>query len=465
MESRTRSARLLGAISLALALALLSAIVLQDFGGALPYGLFNEGSVLMRSASLACGVVLGLAALLFGYEAVSGRRVRAAAALRGLFVFFVIVEGLVTALDVLVVSAPEGVRLAGPYREAVSAQGTRVFLKAPHAGSPLGLRSVEPHPRVPTGRRVLFLGDSYTEGSGRAFECNFPEVAGAVLRERLGADVAVMNAGVAGYGPRDALALYDYLREEGYHFDAVVLSLFLENDFTDNLPGTERRVVAGINFRFPESAFLRWLHPLNTRSFRYLLFVARASQLRFAADDEVRRGDGRCRPPPAGEVGPGVRGLVERRLEANYRVGAAVAPTSEVAAALYGLAARTAEDGVPLAVVVFPDRILADRELRERLALPDPPEAYALGRLRDFVSSAVPGAALVDTTGVLSGPSEHYRSSDTHLSDVGNVVAGRYVGERLAGLLAQSSMGESPVSPPSRGSPSSAATQGARSLQ
>ena len=51
----------------------------------------------------------------------------------------------------------------------------------------------------------------------------------------------------------------------------------LEASFTDNLPGTERRVVSGINFRFPISRFLRVFHPLNSRTFRYLLFVARSS--------------------------------------------------------------------------------------------------------------------------------------------------------------------------------------------
>jgi hypothetical protein len=36
---------------------------------------------------------------------------------------------------------------------------------------------------------------------------------------------------------------------------------------------------------------------------------------------------------------------------------------------------------------------------------------------------------------VLSGGGEHYRRHDTHLSDLGNLVAGEWVGERLATLL------------------------------
>jgi hypothetical protein len=92
--------------------------------------------------------------------------------------------------------------------------------------------------------------------------------------------------------------------------------------------------------------------------------------------------------------------------------------------------------GVPLVVVVVPDRILADGELRERLGLPaDLEKYYDLGALRRFVAERA-GAPVVDVTDALRGGSVDYRESDTHLSDVGNVAAGRFVGERLAGFLA-----------------------------
>ena len=58
-----------------------------------------------------------------------------------------------------------------------------------------------------------------------------------------------MNAGVAGYGPEESLALLRFLRDEGYHFDAIVLSLFLENDFSDDLPG--HRAARGRRHQLP----------------------------------------------------------------------------------------------------------------------------------------------------------------------------------------------------------------------
>jgi hypothetical protein len=439
--SPSARARVVAAPFLALALAAAAAIARQDLSGALPLGLFNEGRELY--AWLARAALAGAAALvaIFAFELVGGRPIRPGGAARGLVASLLLLELLVTGVDVLLVSRSGGIgsALGGPYREATSSAGTRVFLKRAHPGSGLGLRTGAAHPKQPRARRILFLGDSYTEGSGRDAACNYPEVALATLNERLaGAGAApfeAMNAGVAGYGPEDALALLRFLGDEGYRFDAVVLSLFLENDFSDNLPGTERRVVAGINFRFPREAWLRRFHPLNTRTARYAMFLWQASQLG-SADDAVQRGDGNCRPPPAlpAELPAPLRELVLRRLEDNYGPGAALAKQG-VADALAALRREAEARGVPLVVVVFPDRILADRELRERLGLPADLEAwYDLGSLRRFVLERA-GVPVVDATDALRDGSVNYRSSDTHLSDVGNVAAGRFVGEKLAQIL------------------------------
>jgi hypothetical protein len=440
-ERPSRAVRVRAALFLALALASALAIWRQDFGGALPLGLVNEGRAAW--SWLARGALAGVLAmaLLFAAELARGRVLRAAAAARGLVVAFVVFELLVTALDVLLVSRSDGrgPELGGPYRELVSRAGTRVFLKRPHPGSPLGFRSAAPHPPEAAGPRLLFLGDSYTEGSGRDAACNFPEVAVAELNARRTAEGAapfeLLNAGVAGYGPAASLALLRFLRDEGYRFDAVVLSLFLENDFTDDLPGTQRRVVAGINFRFPRSAFLRWLHPLDTRSARYAMFLWQASQLG-RADDYVQRGDGRCRPPPPlpAELPGPLRELVLRRLADSYGPEPRLA-TDGVADVLRAFAETSRREGIPVVVVVFPDRVLVDRELRERLGLGDLDARADLDRLRRFVAEHAAGLPVVDTTDALRDGSVNFRPSDTHLSDVGNVVAGRHVGAALAALL------------------------------
>ncbi len=419
----------------ALLVAVGIAIAVQDFGSALPLGLFNEGRAAYRWLSLACaGLVLGGLAV-FALELWRGRPSRLAGALRGLLVFVVLLEAGITVVDVTLVSRGAA-RLGGPYRELRAPDGAWVTLKKPHAGSPLGFRGTRPHATGSRVPRVLFLGDSYTEGSGRAPACNYPEVAGAELARRLGRPVQAMNAGVAGAGPVDALRVLRLLVEDGYRIDAVVYSLFLENDFTDNLPGTDRRVVAGINYRFPESWFLRTFHPLNTRLFRTALFVQRASRFVRGGAGQVRREDGPCQlaPEPLGEVPPGLADLVRRRFRANYGPGARVAE-DVVGTAVDAMRDTARRLGVPFVLVVFPDRILVDEALQRRLGL-DPASARGdAGRLRRFVARRFEDVPRIDVAPALAAGSENYRSDDTHLSDLGNLRAGRAVGRRLAAIL------------------------------
>ncbi len=418
-------------------IAVLAAIWIQDHSGALPLGLFNEGRREYEWLSAASLVFFAAIAVLFAAEMLRRKPIPLAGALRGLIASFLFLELLPFTADVTLVSRGPSSPLGGPYREFESASGDWVWLKKAHAGSPHGFRTTLPYAKRADRLRILFLGDSYTEGSGSGPECNYPEVAAQRLSERIGAPVEAINAGVGGYGPVDARDLLDHLVAEGYRFDAVVYSVFLENDFTDNLPGTERRVVAGINFRFPVSRFLRAFHPLNSRTFRYALFVARTSRLDHGIREQVQRREGSCRieGEKVTEVGDALRAMVERRLDANYSAKGSRAATAVMSQALAGLEERAGRLGIPFVLVVFPDRILVDADLRRLLGRDLVAEGYDLQRLRGWIEANVEGPPVLDTTEVLRGGSEYYRSGDTHLSDLGNVVAGEWVGERLATLL------------------------------
>ncbi len=414
----------------ALVAASAAAIWIQDRTGALPLGLFNAGREtydLLSWVALACAAaLLGL----FALEIRRGRALAVAGVARAALASLLLLELLLTGIDLTLASRGDDPPLGGPYRELRSRfDGDWLFVKKPHAGSPLGFRSAEPAPLRAALPRVLFLGDSYTEGSGRAAACNYPEVAVAELGRSLGRPLAVLNAGVAGYGPVDAERLFGHLLATGHAFDAVVLSLFLENDFTDNLPATTRRVVAGINFRFPESAFLRAMHPLNSRSFRYALFAERAGRLVRGGGAPARRDSGECQleaAPPAASPAELTR-LVRRRLAASYGPEPRLA-TDVVTGALARFAQRAREAGVPAALVVFPDRVLADEDLARELGV-DPTE-LPIERLRGPLAAAWPDA--IDLTQVLRDVPSAYRRDDTHLSDRGNLHAGRAVGRRLA---------------------------------
>jgi hypothetical protein len=102
----------------------------------------------------------------------------------------------------------------------------------------LGLRNEEIDRAKPAGtRRLLMLGDSFTEGDGVEFEETFSHRIQKMLdTTRLGEHWTVINAGVGSYAP---LLEYLYLRHEGLalHPDLVVLHLDL-SDFFDDLQYT-----------------------------------------------------------------------------------------------------------------------------------------------------------------------------------------------------------------------------------
>lgn len=427
--------RLAAAPALAFALLALAAIVIQDHTRALPLGLFNEGEYAYRWLSLVCLAGTVLACAVFASELSSGRRLAAGSLLRRLLVSFLLLEAIVTGFDLVISKSPH-VQLGGPYFERENSSGDFVFLRRAHPGSPYGFRSLAPAPPVPRAKRILFLGDSYTEGSGRGLACNYPEVVGRELAERFGENVEILNAGVGGYGPRESAKLLRLLRDDGFRFDAIVLSLFLENDVTDDLPATDRRVIGGMNERVPHSVFLRAFHPLNTRTFRYALMIWRLGTLSGAERNAAHRENAECATTPEpfpAELDGHLRRYVTRRVRGSER---ALEPggDAELVAAVHDITVQAQEMGAPLVVVLFPDRILADAELRAVFP-PDVADNPAPRRVHDRIVTRLESLPLIDTLPVIAKLPRAYRESDTHLSDAGNVAAGEYVADRLAELL------------------------------
>ena len=110
--------------------------------------------------------------------------------------------------------------------------------------------------------------------------------------------------------------------------------------------------------------------------------------------------------------------------------------TTEFVAAVRDIEAEARTLAVPLVVVLFPDRVLADAELRAEFPS-EVGESDAPLRVHDAVVAALAGIPLIDTLPLLANLPRAYRQNDTHLSDAGNVAAGEYVAARLAELLPQ----------------------------
>ncbi len=81
------------------------------------------------------------------------------------------------------------------------------------------IREVEPKP---AGRRILLIGDSFTEGIGLPFEETFAGILYESGRKRPHA-VEFLNAGVSSYSPIIYYKRVKQLLDDGIHFDEVVV--------------------------------------------------------------------------------------------------------------------------------------------------------------------------------------------------------------------------------------------------
>jgi hypothetical protein len=421
-----------------LLIAIATAIFIQDHTDVLPLGLLNKDRDQYTYLANACLIVTLAILVSLSVEAWRGRQWRFASAVRGCLTFLIVGELLLFGLDRLFVSKNPQSWLGGPYYERQTAHGTWVFLKKAPIRSTLGFRTDHLYKRVPDHPRILFLGDSYTEGSGRSSACNYPSVVEKVFRDQRG-DVEVMNAGVAGYGPVDALNLLGLLREEGYRFDALVYNLFTENDFTDNLPATSRRIVGGLIFRSPRSWFLRTFHPLNSYLVRYALVIWQLSTLSTEQQKAISLESGDCiySEENPNEVSPLLRELIQQRLAGSQRVAQSKPAQQEFVGTISAMKAEADKLGIPFIIVVFPDRVVVDAELRERLNV-GAEQLAPLHSLHALVYQAVPETPVLEVAEALQGHPGMYRTDDTHLSDLGNKIAGYYVGEKLVEQLATS---------------------------
>ena len=109
-----------------------------------------------------------------------------------------------------------------------------VEFDAPYEINALGLRSPEITPAKPAGtKRLLMLGDSFTEGLGVSGDETFTSQLRAQLEQAgLGSRWQVINGGVASYSP---ILEYLYLKHGGLAIepDLVILNLDLSDIFDD----------------------------------------------------------------------------------------------------------------------------------------------------------------------------------------------------------------------------------------
>jgi hypothetical protein len=128
-----------------------------------------------------------------------------------------------------------------------------------------------------------------------------------------------------------------------------------------------------------------------------------------------------------------LRDTVERDYDNVRRVIASSVGYTEATHAIAGMRALAAEMNVPFILVVFPDRVLVDTELQTLMDIQAPDASSQL----HAYATQLQADRVLDMYGQLRGKSGMYRQVDTHLSDVGNVIAGEFVGSALVEELSK----------------------------
>lgn len=355
-----------------------------------------------------------------------------------------------------------------PYRPFLSYQaawGPAVF---PVYTNSLGWRDARPDHRVEKDpgpqTRVVFLGDSFTEGVGLAYERSIPGVAESLVNAG-GDRFEVLNGGRNSYSP---LLEYQRLRRffaAGYQADCVVLLPDVSDPVDELLYGARYELgPGGEPLRFREARYGPLLREVYNHS--ALARGLRRLQTGFA---EGFREDGTPGPPPAPFIPPGPEALSTARFLAlpqssqmALRGNWGLHPPSLAGWADEGLKSMlanvgrihrlTAERSIPLIVVAYPwPTMLYTREdpdyygiLRRRFPEPFHNREAVFGRrpgpavssyeagLRDFCHrNSIPFLDLVPEIQAQPRWDKLYISGDVHFNERG----ARLAGERIAGVL------------------------------
>ncbi len=394
------------------------AIIIQDFSGFIPSCVFNRG----RGIYYACSVASLVFLLTISGFILLARTRRSVFYVLVLLIFTPLAEITVRLVDTFLINRPSG--LVGHYYNRES-----VFLMRPNSANSFGFNEGYDYTKaIPENTtRILFLGDSYTFGSGSTRDRSYCEMVEQYLNRHSGRQFEVVNAGVPGYSPYDSYELLQHLRKSGYEYDAVVFSLYLQNDLTDDIQNTYRKVVGGMIQRFPENLILEYFHPLNSYLFRYAIVIKTLAAERLASGQRNTPQQLTGEPQSSRNDEFLVSPILMERVETNY------APTAtpnydKVLAAIRGLAQ---EAHAPCFVAIFPDQCVTDPVTKEYVMQRIDKSRYDFTVYQQWIRDSLQPFVVIDLSPILHDCDRCYKSDDTHLNDTGNRVAGEAVAKYL----------------------------------
>lgn len=343
-------------------------------------------------------------------------------------VIYIITESLVRVLDAAVVSGSSAM-IGGPLR-LYKIQGNSFIGHKSKDEKNFGFKVINGD--IYSDADIIFIGDSYMRGSAQNPENDFASVVAQGI-QKLAPGMVFLNAGVGGLGPRDERQLYQLVISSGLTPSAVILSVFVQNDFTDNIEGMIRLPISGMIQRIPNNLFIRFGSPLNHYIFRYFVYFYRMSkEISFTVFDSPEEESPDQQDKGCDTLGGRRAGQV-MTVSAHYnfvkeryvKMYTKRVPSSPLVEELHKIARISNENDIALKVVIFPDSTIAQYDRYPFVDLVSDKRIHA-----EYVAEIKRAVGLRDTLDLsetLIGRSDLYSCNDTHLNDAGNIVAGREI--------------------------------------
>ncbi|MCK4773283.1 MAG: SGNH/GDSL hydrolase family protein [Candidatus Krumholzibacteria bacterium] len=339
-----------------------------------------------------------------------------------LIVTFCFAESIVRVFDYVFVDRPKG--LIGLYYNHNS-----VISRRPTSTNYFGFNEDYDYTKeIPAGKsRIIFIGDSYTFGSGTSREKSYCEVVENHLNTNSNIEYEIFNAGVPGYSLFETNKMFHFLKNEGYQYDAIVLSIFLQNDLTDYIKRTYRKAACGFIQRFPQNIFLRHFHPLNSYIFRFGAVAFVYFKIQHIIKSEAEREQARADEPTDTNGEYRINPITYVRLERNYLRSA-----NHDLDDMYAYISSIAEAcDSPFYVVIIPDQFYGHEAVRQRVLQAVDANEYDFLVFYNWINDQLKEFVLLDVTEVIQNCSDCYIDNDMHLNDKGNKVLGEAVGKFL----------------------------------
>lgn len=287
--------------------------------------------------------------------------------------------------------------------------------------------------KPPNTRRILVLGDSFTVGVNVEMEDAYPQVLERMMNEGSDTAVEVINAAVGGSEPFQYAQYFEH-HGSAYSPDEVIVGFFVGNDTYNPMKSVEEiaTVVNGqrVSRKAAEGSFVQ-LRIMLHQNFNLVRLLQGVSFVEVPA-----------RRPYCEAFADNLLNIARDRLN-NHRVDFGSDPKFSANAVnqIHRIKQKADRMGIPLTVVLIPDELQINVQLRERLVDADKSHLYNFAMPQQLLAKefAALGIATFDLLPYYLQDRRCLYMNDTHWTPEGHVVAASAIVEYFSGSTSKPS--------------------------